>query len=59
MAGDTLNRGIDELIRRGDLDLGAPAYGTAMKAIQLGYERLTRSEKKLYGKVVIPALERL
>jgi hypothetical protein len=51
-----LNDAIETLLRHGDLDKGAPAYGVALKAIHLGYS--TRMEKGLYDRVVVPALER-
>jgi hypothetical protein len=53
-----LNDAIETLLRHGDLDKGAPAYGVALKAIHLGYSSLTRMEKGLYDRVVVPALER-
>ena len=53
-----LNAAIETLLQHGDLDKGAPAYGVALKAIHLGYPSLTRMEKALYDRVVVPALER-
>ena len=53
-----LNDAIETLLRYGDLDKGAPAYGVALKAIHLGYSSLTRMERGLYDRVVVPALER-
>ncbi len=53
-----LNDAIETLLQHGDLDKGAPAYGVALKAIHLGYSSLTRMEKGLYDRVVVPALER-
>ena len=53
-----LNDAIETLLQHGDLDKGAPAYGVALKAIHLGYPSLTRMEKALYDRVVVPALER-
>ena len=49
---------IQDLIRRGELDEGAPAYGTALQVIHGGYESLTRMQRSLYDRVVTPALER-
>jgi hypothetical protein len=49
---------IETLLEHGDLDKGAPAYGVALKAIHNGYPSLTRMEKALYDRVVVPALER-
>jgi hypothetical protein len=47
------------LVQRGHLDRGDPAYGVALAAIDLGYERLTRAQKRLYDRVVAPALAAL
>jgi hypothetical protein len=53
-----LAEAIEALLKYGDLDKGAPAYGVALKAIHNGYPSLTRMEKALYDRVVVPALER-
>jgi hypothetical protein len=53
-----LAEAIETLLKYGDLDKGAPAYGVALKAIHNGYPSLTRMEKALYDRVVVPALER-
>lgn len=53
-----LSDAIETLLKHGDLDKGAPAYGVALKAIHNGYPSLTRMEKALYDRVVVPALER-
>ena len=47
------------LVERGHLDEGDPAYGVALAAIDLGYDRLTRAQKGLYDRVVVPALAAL
>lgn len=49
---------IQDLIKRGELDEGAPAYGTALQVIHGGYQSLTRMQRTLYDRVVTPALER-
>jgi hypothetical protein len=50
---------VSALVRRGHLDRGDPAYGVALAAIDLGYERLTRAQKRLYDRSVAPALAAL
>ena len=50
---------IAALVERGDLDPGEPAYGVALAAIDLGYDRLTRAQRNLYDRLVTPALEAL
>lgn len=47
------------LVRGGHLDRGDPAYGVALAAIDLGYERMTRAQKRLYDRMVVPALAAL
>jgi hypothetical protein len=47
------------LVRGGYLDRGDPAYGVALAAIDLGYERMTRAQKRLYDRMVVPALAAL
>ncbi len=47
---------IAALVDRGELDPGDPAYGVALAAVDLGYDRLTRAQKGLYDRVVAPAL---
>jgi len=47
------------LVERGHLDKGDPAYGVALAAIDIGYGRLTRAQKALYDRVVVPALAAL
>ena len=44
------------LVERGDLSLGEPAYGVALAAIDIGYERLTAAQRRLYDRVVAPLL---
>ncbi len=44
------------LVERGHMDRGDPAYGVALAAIDLGYDRLTRAQRGLYDRVVAPAL---
>jgi hypothetical protein len=53
-----LSEAIQDLIKRGELDEGAPAYGVALQAIHQGYDSLTRMQKVLYDRVVVPALKR-
>ena len=50
---------ISALVARGDLDRGDPAYGVALAAIDLGYDRMTRAQRGLYDRVVTPALKAL
>jgi hypothetical protein len=50
---------IAALVERGDLDPGEPAYGVALAAIDLGYDRLTRAQRGLYDRLVTPALSAL
>lgn len=47
------------LVQAGHLDRGEPAYGVALAAIDLGYERMTRAQKRLYDRMVVPALDAL
>jgi len=47
---------IAALVQGGHLDRGDPAYGVALAAIDLGYERMTRAQKRLYDRTVVPAL---
>ena len=47
---------IAALVDRGDLDPGDPAYGVAIAAVDLGYDRLTRAQRGLYDRTVAPAL---
>lgn len=47
---------IATLVERGRIDQGAPAYGVALAAIDLGYDRLTRAQKRLYDREVAPAI---
>jgi hypothetical protein len=54
-----LAAGVAALVERGVLDPGHPAYGVALAAIDLGYERLTRAQRGLYDRVVAPALAAL
>jgi hypothetical protein len=53
---EKLAAAIDDLLRRGDLDKGAPAYGVALNVIHTGYDKLTPAQKRLYDSVVVPAL---
>ena len=48
---------IEDLLRRGDLDKGAPAYSVAQKIVHTGYDSLTRMQKVLYDLVIVPALK--
>lgn len=50
---------ISALVARGDLDRGDPAYGVALAAIDLGYDRMTRAQRGLYDRVITPALDAL
>jgi len=50
---------VAELVRGGHLDRGEPAYGVALAAIDLGYDRMTRAQKRLYDRTVVPALAAL
>lgn len=54
-----LSEQVAALVKRGHLDQGHPAYGVALAAIDLGYDRLTRAQKGLYDRVVVPALAAL
>ncbi len=54
-----LSKQVATLVERGHLDPGAPAYGVALAAIDLGYDRLTRAQRGLYDRVVAPALAAL
>jgi hypothetical protein len=54
-----LAESVSALVKRGHLDRGDPAYGVALAAIDLGYERLTRAQKRLYDRSVAPALAAL
>jgi len=56
---ETLAEKVSALVARGDLDIGEPAYGVALAAIDLGYDRLTRAQRALYDRVVAPALAAL
>ena len=49
---------VQDLVQRGELDIGSPAYGVALKAIHVGLASLTRMERKLYDQKVVPALDR-
>jgi hypothetical protein len=51
-----LDKAIEALVEQGRLDKGAPAYGVALAAIANGYDRLTRAQKGLFDRVLIPAL---
>jgi hypothetical protein len=50
---------ISALVDRGHLDRGDPAYGVALAAIDLGYDRMTRAQRNLYDRVIKPALKAL
>ncbi|MCB1501119.1 MAG: hypothetical protein KDK07_15250 [Bauldia sp.] len=50
---------VSALVQRGDIDRGDPAYGVALAAIDLGYDRLTRAQRGLFDRVVGPALAAL
>jgi hypothetical protein len=47
------------LVEQGHISRGDPAYGVALNAIDLGYERLTRAQRGLYDRVVVPAINAL
>jgi hypothetical protein len=47
------------LVERGHMGRGDPAYGVALAAIDLGYDRLTRAQRGLYDRVVAPAMDAL
>jgi hypothetical protein len=51
-----LRQALADLIARGDLDPGAPAYTVVQKVIFSGYASLTRAQKVLYEAVITPAL---
>jgi hypothetical protein len=53
----TLVAAVEDLLRRGDLDKGAPAYTVAQKIVYTGYDSLTRTQKVLYDLVIVPALK--
>ncbi len=55
----TLADKVSALVRHGHLDRGAPAYGVALAAIDLGYDRLTRAQKRLYDRIIAPAVSAL
>jgi hypothetical protein len=48
---------VEDLLRRGDLDKGAPAYSVAQKIAYTGYDSLTRMQTVLYDLVIVPALK--
>jgi hypothetical protein len=54
-----LSEKVSALVQYGQLDRGDPAYGVALAAIDLGYDRLTRAQKRLYDRLVAPALAAL
>jgi hypothetical protein len=54
-----LDEAIEALVKHGDLDKGAPAYGVALAAIANGYDGLTRAQKGLFDRVIAPALAAL
>lgn len=56
---ETLAARVSQLVERGDIDRGDPSYGVALAAIDLGYDGLTRAQKRLYDRVVAPALAAL
>ena len=47
-----LSDAIRDLVKRGELDEGAPAYGVALKAIHGGYNSLTRESDPAGGRIV-------
>ena len=47
------------LVEQGHINRGDPAYGVALAAIDLGYDRLTRAQRGLYDRVVVPAMDAL
>jgi hypothetical protein len=55
---EELYEDIQDLLERGDLDKGAPAYGVAQQVIHRGYDSLTRMQRGLYDAVVVPALKK-
>jgi hypothetical protein len=48
-----------ELVARGVLHPFDPAYGVALAAIDFGYEGLTHAQRRLYDRVVAPAISGL
>jgi hypothetical protein len=53
-----LRAAIADLLKRGGLDPGVPAYGVAQKVIFSGYASLTPAQKRLYEAVIVPILSR-
>ncbi|HET7717903.1 MAG TPA: hypothetical protein VFK86_19925 [Bauldia sp.] len=54
-----LAKKVEALVERGDINRGDPVYGVALNAIDLGYDRLTRAQRNLYDRVLVPALKAL
>lgn len=53
---DALSARVKELVAQGVLHPFDPAYGVALAAINLGYQRLTRAQRGLFDRVLAPAL---
>jgi hypothetical protein len=51
-----LGRVLDFLVACGELDPGGPAYGVALVAAGRGYSRLTRAQRRLYDRDILPLL---
>ena len=51
-----LGRILNWLVARGELDPGGPAYGVALVAVGVGYSGLTKAQKRLYDRDVLPLL---
>jgi hypothetical protein len=55
---EDLSEAIRDLVKRGELDEGAPAFGAALQAMHGGYNSLSRMQRALYDRVIAPALQR-
>lgn len=54
---DVLSARVQDLIERGVLHPFDPVYDVALAAIDVGYDRLTRAQRGLFDRVLVPALE--
>ena len=43
---------IRDLVRRGEIDEGAPAFNAALQVMHAGYGSLTRMQRKLYDRAI-------
>ena len=50
---------IQELVERGDLEVGTAAYGVALLAVDVGYNGLTPKQRYVYDTYVAPLIEEL